>query len=117
MITIHLYNVKFYSFHGIHEEEKILGNDYEVNAEVRFHEEQSQISSLSQTINYETLFEIIKARMAVPTGLLETVVMDIGNTIHEKYDYVRSISISLKKVNPPIASMQGSVGVSWQREF
>ena len=117
MITIHLYNVKFYSYHGIHEEEKLLGNDYEVNADIQFHEEHSQIDSISQTINYVELFEIIKARMEIPTDLLETIVMDIGNTIHEKHNYVRSIYVSLKKVNPPVAYMQGSVGVSWHKEF
>ena len=117
MITIHLQNLKFYSFHGVHEEEKLLGNDYEVNADVQFHEEDSEIDSLSQTINYVDIFEIIKNRMNTPTQLLETVVMDIGNTIHEKYNYVRSINISLKKNHPPIQGIQGSVGVSWNKEF
>ncbi|MGI8582066.1 MAG: dihydroneopterin aldolase [Chitinophagaceae bacterium] len=116
MITIHLYNLKFHSFHGVHEEEKLLGNEYEVNAEVQFHEEQSVIHSLSQTINYAEIFEIIKKRMHIPSALLETVVMDIGNTIHEKYNYVRSINISLKKIHPPIEGIVGSVGVSWHKE-
>src|SRR5215213_1255331 len=101
MITIHLYNLKFYSFHGVHEEEKVLGNEYEVNAHVEFHEEQNGINSLSQTINYASIFQIIKQRMHIPTSLLETVVMDIGNAIHEQYDYVRSICVSLKKIHPP----------------
>lgn len=117
MITIHLYNVKFYAHHGIHEEEKLLGNEYEINADVQFHEEHAEINSLSQTINYVDLFEIIKQRMKIATPLLETVVMDIGNSIFEKYNYIRSITISLKKINPPITQMQGSVGVTWHKEF
>ena len=117
MITIHLYNLRFYAFHGVHEEERLLGNEYEVNADVQFHEEHTEINTLSQTINYAEIFEIIKKRMHIPTDLLETVVMDIGNTIHEKYDYVRSIRISLKKIYPPIESIAGSVGVSWHKEF
>ncbi len=117
MITIHLYNLKFYSYHGVQEEEKLLGNEYEVNAEVQFHEEHEIINSLSQTINYVEIFEIIKERMLIPSKLLETVVMDIGNTIHEKYDYVRRINISLKKTHPPIEGIEGSVGVSWHKEF
>ena len=117
MITIHLHNLKFYSFHGVHEEEKLLGNEYEVNADVQFHEENSEIHSLSQTINYADVFEIIKKRMHIPTSLLETVIMDIGNSIYEKYNYVRRISISLKKIHPPIEGIEGVVGVSWQKEF
>ena len=34
MITIHLHHLIFFACHGLHEEEKILGNEYEVNAEV-----------------------------------------------------------------------------------
>ncbi len=117
MITIHLHNLKFYSFHGVHDEERILGNEYEVNADVQFHEEQTQINSLSETINYVSLYEIIKNRMKIPTQLLETLIMEIGNNIHEKFNYVRSINISLKKIHPPIERIEGTVGVSWHKEF
>ena len=116
MMTIHLYDLKFYSYHGIHEEERILGGEYEVNAEVKFHESEF-IESLSQTADYEEIFNIIKQRMSIATPLLETVVMDLGQIIHQRYNTLRSIFISLKKLNPPIEQMQGSVGVSWYKEF
>lgn len=117
MITIHLHNLLFYSFHGVHEEEKLLGNEYEVNAYVQFHEEHAEIHSLSQTINYTDVFDIINKRMHIPSALLETVVMDIGTEIYEKYNYVRRINISLKKNHPSIEGIDGSVGVSWHKEF
>lgn len=117
MITIHLHNLSFYSFHGVHEEETLLGNEFEVNADVQFHEEVTEINSVSQTINYADVYEIIKMRMQIPSALLETVVMDIGNTIQEKYSNARRIDISLKKMHPPIAGIEGSVGVSWNKEF
>ncbi len=117
MITIHLQNLKFYSFHGVLEEEKLSGNDFEVNADIQFHEGETVIHSLSQTINYVDLFEIIKERMQTPSQLLETVVMDIGKKISEKYNSVRSINISLKKMHPPIEGINGSVGVTWHKKF
>ncbi len=117
MITIHLHNLKFYGYHGVHDQEKILGNEYEINADVQFHEEHQMINSISETIDYSNLYEIIKQRMIVPTQLLETIIIDIGNTIHDRYNYVRSIKISLKKVHPPIATLQGSAGVTWHKEF
>lgn len=117
MITIHLHNLKFYSFHGVHEEETLLGNEFEVNADVEFHEEIAEINSLSHTINYADVYEIIKTRMHIPAALLETVVMDIGNSIQEKYNNARRIHISLKKTHPPIEGIEGSVGVSWHKEF
>lgn len=117
MITIHLNNVTFYSYHGIHDEEKILGNTFELSAEIRFREEEKIINSIKQTINYVDVYEIIRQRMNIASTLLETVVMDIGLSLKKKYDTIQSISIHLKKIHPPIAGFEGTVGVSWQKEF
>ena len=117
MITVHLHNLHFNSFHGIHEEEKILGNEYLIDASVEFHEEKHVITSIHDTINYEDIYNIIKERMSVPTPLLETIVMEIGNEIHTEFPLVRSINISLKKMFPPIEGIEGAAGVSWQRQF
>jgi 7,8-dihydroneopterin aldolase/epimerase/oxygenase len=117
MITVHLYNLQFSSFHGIHEEEKILGNEYIVDASVEFHEEREVITSIKDTIDYEDIYNIIKERMSEPSPLLETVVMEIGNEIHNEFPQVRSINISLKKMYPPIEGIRGAAGVKWQREF
>jgi dihydroneopterin aldolase len=117
MITIHLHNVLFYAYHGIHEEEKVLGNEYELSADIQFHEEIEVIHSIQQTIDYVEIYNIIQKRMEVPSPLLETIIMDIGNSITEKYENIRSISIHLKKNHPPVIGMQGSVGVSWQKQF
>lgn len=117
MITVHLHNLHFNSFHGIHEEEKILGNEYVVDASVEFHEERAVITSIHDTINYVDIYNIIKERMSISTPLLETIVMDIGNKIHNEFPQVRSINISLKKMHPPIEGIEGAAGVNWQRQF
>ncbi len=85
MITIHLHNLLFFSYHGIHEEEKTLGNEYEVNADVVFHEDEIIITSIHQTIDYTEVYEIIKQRMNIPCPLLETIVTDMGNAICDKF--------------------------------
>ena len=117
MITVHLHNLQFNDFHGIFKEEKILGNEYMVDASVIFHEETEVITSIHDTIDYADIYNIIKERMNVPTPLLETVVMEIGNEIHNEYPQARSINISLKKMYPPIEGIRGSAGVNWQKEF
>jgi 7,8-dihydroneopterin aldolase/epimerase/oxygenase len=117
MITVHLHNLLFNSFHGIHEEEKILGNDYIIDASVEFHEEEGIITSIHQTINYTDIYHIIRKRMSVPTFLLETVVMEIGNEIREEFPQLKSINISIKKMHPPIEGIQGAAGVNWQKRF
>jgi dihydroneopterin aldolase len=117
MITIRLVNLQFKAFHGIHEEEKILGNHYIIDAAVEIQEEPKVIHSINKTVNYEDMYNIIRERMNVPTPLLETIIMDIGNEFHREFPEIRTINISIRKMNPPVEGMQGEAGVSWRREF
>lgn len=116
MITVHLHHLKFFSFHGIHEEERILGNEYEVNVEVAF-DEKGIITKIDETINYVKIFELVKQRMNIPTALLETVAQDMVNQIHAADNRARAITVSVEKKNPPITNIEGSVGVTYTKEF
>lgn len=117
MITVRLQNLLFNAFHGIHEEERILGNEYVVNASVEFHERDQVIEHINETVNYAVIYNIIKKRMIIPTPLLETIVMETGNEIHRQFPDLKSIFISIKKVHPPIEGMQGAAEVCWHKEF
>ncbi|MEO8819816.1 MAG: dihydroneopterin aldolase [Ginsengibacter sp.] len=117
MIKVQLHNLSFNAFHGIHPEEKILGNEYVVDATLEFNERDQVIVHIEETVNYAQIYDIIKRKMNIPTPLLETVVMETGNEIRKKFPEMKSISISIKKMNPPIEGMQGFAQVSWQRQF
>ena len=114
--TIQLNNLKFFSFHGIHEEEKILGNYFLVSVSVSFQCDE-KISTIEQTINYESVYNLIKKRMGIPTALLETLAQDLAITIHANDNRINSIFIYIEKKNPPIPNMEGSVGVSFKKDF
>ena len=117
MVTVYLHDLRFNGFHGIYDEEKILGNEYVVDASLEFQEEADTITHIKETINYVTVYNIIKKRMSIPTPLLETIVMQIGNEVRVEYPLLKSINISIKKLHPPMEGMQGSAGVSWQKQF
>ncbi|MEO6705841.1 MAG: dihydroneopterin aldolase [Ginsengibacter sp.] len=117
MITIHLDHLLFNAFHGIHEEEKVLGNEYVVDCSVSFNERTDVIEHIYDTINYEAVYEIIQKRMSVATPLLETVVMEIGREVSRTYPELNSIDVSIKKLYPPIEGMQGASGVTWHKNF
>jgi dihydroneopterin aldolase len=116
MFTINLHNLIFHSFHGVHEEERILGAEFIVNAELSF-KETNTIISLEQTIDYVKIYALIKQRMSVPTALLETVAQGLADSIYAIDNRIASISINIKKTNPPIENFQGSVGVSFKKDF
>jgi 7,8-dihydroneopterin aldolase/epimerase/oxygenase len=117
MVTLRLVGVHFFSYHGIYPIEKVTGNDFYVNMEVSFNEHGEDITSIDQTISYEHLFHILKARMDIPTPLLETIAIEVGKEIHEKYPAVKSIHIDITKQRPPIEGLNGAVGVSWNKEY
>lgn len=116
MITIQLANLKFFSFHGIYEEEKNLGTNFEVNASISFQPDE-KISTLQQTVDYVAMYNIIKQRMAIPTALLETLAQDLALKIYEYDNRIKSITVKVEKKNPPISNMEGSVCVSFKKDF
>lgn len=116
MFTIHLHNLKFYSFHGIHEEEQVLGSEYEVNVDIGINGDE-KISHLHQTINYVSVYDIIKKQMDHPTPLLETLAQKITKQIKEIDTQIKSIVINIKKINPPVIAFTGNVGVTYSASF
>lgn len=116
MLTIHLHSLIFHSFHGLFKEEKILGNDFEVNVDISF-EALAIITRLQQSVDYVSLHAIIKDVMDEPTQLLETVVQLLAEKIYLFDSRIKSVTIKIKKLNPPIGNFQGSVGVSYSKVF
>jgi len=117
MVTVQLQNLLFIAFHGIHEEEKILGNEYIVNATIEYQETRDVIIHINDTVNYASIYEIIKRRMSIPTPLLETVAMEAGHEIHQHFPQIKSVHLSINKMHPPIEGMQGSAVVKWSKQF
>lgn len=116
MFTINLVNLIFHSFHGIHDEENTLGNTFVVNVALCFTADE-KIITLQQTINYASVYNIIKQKMLVATPLLETLVQDLAQEIYEFDRRINSISVSVEKKNPPIPNIHGSVSVNYKKDF
>jgi dihydroneopterin aldolase len=55
--------------------------------------------------------------MAKPKHLLETCAMKIVERLHEEFNKIEKIQITVKKLAPPITNFTGSVGVSICKEF
>jgi 7,8-dihydroneopterin aldolase/epimerase/oxygenase len=114
MLFIHLHQLKFHAHHGVFEEEKLLGNQYEVDLSVAFAPPALPIRELDQTIDYTDLYSLVKRRMSQPTALLETIATELVEEIRSRYSEIEKISISVKKLYPPVNSFEGAVGVSFE---
>ena len=116
MFTINLHNLVFHAYHGVYEEERILGNDFEVNVSLAF-EADEPVTSLHNTINYVSIYNIVKQKMAIALPLLETLAQELTQEIYDFDNRIKSISVSVGKKNPPISNMEGSVSVHYKKTF
>ena len=103
MECIELKKMLFYAYHGVMEQERIVGNTYRVDLKL-FLDLSKAIRSdkLEDTINYAGIFSLVKEEMAIPSRLLEHVSGRIIQKIRQTYPSVSTIKIRLAKINPPI---------------
>lgn len=112
-MKINLKHLRFFAYHGVYEEEKLLGGEFEVNVSVTYTATNTPVTSINETLDYTALYDLVKQRMATPSPLLETVAGDIGREIFAKFPASEEVTISIDKLHPPIKNFEGSVGVSY----
>ena len=94
----------------------MLGNTYEVNISLTI-DTDKKITRLEETVDYAAVYELIKKRMNIPSPLLETVAQDLAEEIYGYNRRIKNISVNLIKKYPPLAGIEGSVGVTCKKEF
>jgi 7,8-dihydroneopterin aldolase/epimerase/oxygenase len=117
MVKVQLHNLLLQANHGISAEERKLENTFEINFEVSYEERKTNFDNLEETINYETLFEIIKERMDQPSFLLEKICQDILNKVKSRFPMITEINVSIYKLQVPIEGFEGKAGVTLSRKF
>ncbi len=98
-----LQGVRFFAYHGFYPEEQLLGNEFILDIETELEVYGNGNDDLSQTVNYERLFEIAKKEMNITRKLMETVAHSILAQIRHDFLAVKSIRISIRKLHPPLA--------------
>ncbi len=116
MFTIRLNKMIFFAYHGVHEEEAIVGTEFEVSVSISFNEVE-KISELHHTINYVAVFEIVKRLFETPQKLLETLAQNITEEIYKINNQIVSINVTIDKLNAPICNFTGNVGVNYLKSY
>ena len=109
--TIQLVDIILHGYHGLFEEEKLVGNTFKINVTVVYTPSTFPITNLPDTIDYGAVFQILKGHMQLATPLLETLASNFCLSVFEKFSTAQEISIHIQKMMPPIAGMVGSVAV------
>lgn len=98
-----LEDVRFYSNHGVFEQENKVGNTFIINLKIGFDITQaSKSDDISDTINYGEVYEVINKEMQKPSKLIEHVAKRIVDSLRNKFPEIDNIELKLSKQNPPI---------------
>lgn len=117
LITIELNKLRYFGYHGLYAEERKTGCEFEVSLTVSYIPASAIITGVASTIDYVTLSGIIAEKMKSPVDLLETLTMQIAETIHLSFPQVKHVEISIMKLNPPIENFTGQVGVRYRKDY
>jgi len=99
---IEIREAAFYAYHGYYAEEQLIGSQFIVNAKVTLYNTDFADDLLTETVNYQTMYTIIKEEMNVPRSLIETLGQSIIERMMITFPAVVKASISLEKINPSI---------------
>lgn len=99
---VSLNGVRFFSYHGFHPEEQVLGTEFIVDIDTLFEVHDSGHDDISNTVNYERLMQIASEEMKIPRKLIETVAHCILEKIREEFQVIQEIRVSIRKMHPPL---------------
>lgn len=100
-----LREVRFHAFHGVMPQERKVGADFTVSLRVGLDLSLAVESDMVEdTLNYATLYEVVKQEMAIPSQLLEHVAGRIGRAVFSRFPQVESVDVVLTKLNPPMGA-------------
>ena len=101
--SIILSKLRFFAYHGVMAQENKVGHYFRVSLVIKYDFSKAVVSdNIKDTLNYGTIFNLVKQEMDIPSKLMEHLAGRIMNAIFQKFDNVYNIYIKIIKENPPI---------------
>lgn len=100
---ITLERMRFHAHHGVLPQEKISGNSFLVDVELRADLwKAAQSDALEDTLDYSRAYAIVKEQMEIPSNLLEHVAGRILCELFRAFGTLKSARVSVRKECPPL---------------
>lgn len=112
-----LEEVRFFAYHGLFPEERILGNWFVLSVQVAKNIDTISFDHIDKTFDYGIIYSICQEVMAEPVDLLETVVSEIANRLKRAFEGISSYEIHIWKEQPPLGMVSGKSRVSIIERF
>jgi dihydroneopterin aldolase len=101
---VSLENIRLYGYHGASENERELGQRFEIDVEIVADlSEAVKTDSMKKTVDYEKVYRLVEAEVVGEKyHLLETMADKIARDILERFD-VLEVVVRVRKPSVPIA--------------
>ena len=114
--VIKLNNLEFNATHGLHEQEKINPQKFELDIEISYSKQEACNDDINQSINYESVYTIVQNIIASNTfNLIETLGEKIIQNIFQVFKNAHSVNISIRKPEVKFDQNSNCVEVSVSR--
>ncbi|NBW70419.1 MAG: dihydroneopterin aldolase [Bacteroidetes bacterium] len=114
-----LKGLRYRGLHGVHEHERVEGNDFEVDL-IFFCDLRSagQSDELSKTVDYEIAENLVSEIMLGPSKkLIESLCLSIGESLMKHFAMAIALRVIVRKLAPPVkqAAEYSEVCMNWRR--
>lgn len=112
MALISIEKMEFYAYHGCFEEEQKIGTWFNVDLSLEVDTSKAEKSdNIEDTVNYQSVYQVVKEQMMIPSHLLENVARRILDAVGKNFPAVSYAWVKVKKMNPPLGGVMDSVSV------
>ena len=107
-----LKDLRFFAYHGVMEQEQKTGDYFICNLRLQYdYSSALRTDNIKETLDYGSVFEIVKREMNQPSKLMEHVAGRICKVLFQTFSKLTAIELSIMKENPPIGADCGGAGV------
>ncbi|HUX84622.1 MAG TPA: dihydroneopterin aldolase [Chitinophagaceae bacterium] len=116
MITVSLEKMRFYSHQGLHPEERITGNSFEVSVQAEW-EGPEEPGNILSTVDYEKVYELVEKVMSGSQMLLEEMAHQISVSLRQNFPRISGSEIRVCKLNPPLSGQAAQACITIRKKY
>ena len=112
MSVISIEGMEFFAYHGCFKEEQVIGTKFRIDLFMEVDTSTAEHSDqLKDTVNYQSVFLLVKKEMETPSKLLEHVGRRILDRVKQEFSEVVHARIKIRKLNPPLGGKMDFVSL------
>lgn len=109
---IFIKEARFHAFHGVLPQENEVGQDFLVSVRCGVDMTSAMEHDMVEvTLDYGSLYRLLEREMAVTSQLVEHVAGRIAKAVFDTFPEVRTLDLSITKLNPPMGGDCAGAGV------